>query len=149
MNKDIYEEPKCERFGEYAALGRVVSYTRSNGTKDFAIDVKKFVPIEAHLALLKPYEEPKLRHLQAKAIILKETLNLLDIEELDFGIYLPYEDVYQNFQNFVAGRLKSTNGMRRRNSAAPNPTLMSLNSLRLHRNQPKQQLKALELRNLS
>jgi hypothetical protein len=99
MNKDIYEEPKCERFGEYAALGRVVSYTRSNGTKDFAIDVKKFVPIEAHLALLKPYEEPKLRHLQAKAIILKETLNLLDIEELDFGIYLPYEDVYQNFQN--------------------------------------------------
>lgn len=99
MNKDIYEAPKCERFGEYAALGRVVSYTRSNGTKDFAIDIKRYVPIESHLALLKPYEEPKLKHLQAKTIILKETLNLLDIEELDFGIYLSYEEVYQNFQN--------------------------------------------------
>jgi hypothetical protein len=99
MNRDIYEAPKCERFGRYAALGRVISYTRSNGTKDFAIDVKKYVPIEPFYDLLKPYEEPKLKHMHAKTIILKETLNLLEIEELDFGVYLSYEEVYQHFQN--------------------------------------------------
>ncbi|MBD2100376.1 hypothetical protein [Leptolyngbya sp. FACHB-261] len=99
MNKDIYEPPRCERFGRYAALGKVVSYTRSNGTKDYAIDIKKYVPIEAHLDLLKPYEGYKLNHVQAKTIILKETLNLLDIEELDFGVHLSYKDVYQHFQD--------------------------------------------------
>jgi hypothetical protein len=74
VNKDIYEMPRCERFGRYAAIGQVISYTRSNGTKDFAIDIKQYVPIEAYLALLKPYEEPELKHMQAKTIILKETL---------------------------------------------------------------------------
>lgn len=99
MDKDIYEEPKCERFGRYAALGKVVSYIRSNGTKDFAIDVKKFAPIESYLALLKPYQEAKLKHYQAKTIILKEVLNSLEIEELDFGIHLSYEETYRHFQD--------------------------------------------------
>jgi hypothetical protein len=98
MNNDIYEAPKCERFDRCAALGQVVSYIRSNGTKDFAID-KKNVPIEAHLDLLKLYVGSKLKHMQAKTIILKATLNLLEIEELDFGIHLSYEEVYQHFQD--------------------------------------------------
>lgn len=98
LNKDIHAGTKFERFGGYAAVGQVVSYTRSNGTKDFAIDIKSYVPIESHLELFQSCREPKLDHIKTKTLLLKETLNLLEIEELDFGIHLSYEDVYQNFQ---------------------------------------------------
>ncbi|NJL39092.1 MAG: hypothetical protein HC840_10800 [Leptolyngbyaceae cyanobacterium RM2_2_4] len=99
LKKGVHVETKFERFGEYAAVGRVVSYTRSNGTKDFAVDIKSFVPIESHLVLFKLCREPKLDHIKTKTIILKEMLDSLEIEELDFGIYLSYEEVYQHFQN--------------------------------------------------
>lgn len=90
---------KFERYGGYAAVGQVVSYRRSNGTKDFAIDIKPYVPIEPHLALFKSCEELKLDHIKTRTILLKETLNLLEIEELDFGIHLSYEEVYRHFQH--------------------------------------------------
>lgn len=99
LNKDIHAAAKFERFGEYAAIGRVVSYTRSNCTKDFAIDIKSYVPIEPHLALFKLCGEAKLDHIKTKTLLLKETLDLLEIDELDFGIHLSYEDVYQQFHN--------------------------------------------------
>lgn len=98
-NKAIHAAAKFERLGGYAAVGQVVSYTRSNGTKDFAIDIKPYVPIESHLDLLKSYEGSKLKNIQAKTIILKETLNQLEIEELQFDIHLSYEEVYQQFQD--------------------------------------------------
>jgi hypothetical protein len=99
MNKDIQAADKLERFGGYAAVGRVVGYTRSNGTKDFAIDIKPYVPIESHVELLKLHKKPTLDNLKTKTKLLKITLNLLEIEELNFGIHLFYEDVYQLFQN--------------------------------------------------
>jgi hypothetical protein len=98
-NKDVHTVGKLERLGRYAAVGRVVSYTRSNGTKDFAIDIKPYVSIESHLDLLMSYESPKLKDMQAKIIILKETLNQLEIEELHFATHLSYEEVHQIFQN--------------------------------------------------
>jgi hypothetical protein len=99
-NKEtIHTTAKFERYGGYAALGKVISYRRSNGTKDFAIDIKPYVPIESHLSLLRSYGGVKLDKIQARTLILKETLNLLEIEELDFGIYLPYKEVYQQFKN--------------------------------------------------
>ncbi|MGB3135577.1 MAG: hypothetical protein WBB18_02120, partial [Nodosilinea sp.] len=39
LDKDAHADAKFERYGGYAAVGRVVSYIRSNGTKDFAIDI--------------------------------------------------------------------------------------------------------------
>lgn len=99
LNKDIHTETKLERLGGYTAVGRVVSYTRSNGTKDFAIDIKPYVSLRTHLELLKSCSAPKLDDIQTKTLLLKETLNLLEIEELDFSIHLSYEDVYQRFQN--------------------------------------------------
>lgn len=37
VNKDIHAAGKFQRLGGDAAVGRVVSYTRSNGPKNFAI----------------------------------------------------------------------------------------------------------------
>jgi hypothetical protein len=99
LNKDLHAATKFERFGGYAAVGQVVGYTRSNGTKDFAINIKPYVPIESHVELLKLHKEPTLDNIKTKTKLLEITLNLLEIEELDFGIHLPYEDVYQHFQN--------------------------------------------------
>ncbi len=45
LDKDTHADTKLERFGGDAAVGRVVSYIRSNGTKDFAIDIAPYVPI--------------------------------------------------------------------------------------------------------
>jgi hypothetical protein len=99
VNQDIQAADKLERFGGYAAVGQVVGYTRSNGTKDFAINIKPYVPIETHFELLKLHKEPGLANLKTKTELLEITLNLLEIEELNFGIHLSYKDVYQLFQN--------------------------------------------------
>jgi hypothetical protein len=99
VNKDIQAADKLERFGGYEAVGRVIGYTRSNGTKDFAIDIKPYVPIEAHFEILKSCREPKLDHLKTRTTLLEITLNLLEIEELSFDIRLSYKDVYQIFQS--------------------------------------------------
>jgi hypothetical protein len=99
MDKDTPVADKLERLNGYKAVGRVVGYTRSNGTKDFAIDIKPYVPIETHIDLLKSHKEPGLYNIKTKKKLLEITLNLLEIEELSFGIYLSYEDVHQLFQN--------------------------------------------------
>jgi hypothetical protein len=99
VDKDVQAADKFERFGGYAAVGQVVSYTRSNGTKDFAIDIKPYVSIESHLALFQSCRGPKLDHIKTKTLLLKETLNLLEIEELNFSIHVSYEELYQHFQN--------------------------------------------------
>jgi hypothetical protein len=98
VDKDIQAVDKFQRLGGYTAVGRVVSYTRSNGTKDFAIDIKPYVSIGTHLELLKSCKEPKLDDIKTKTLLLETTLNLLDIEELNFGIHLPYKEIYQLFQ---------------------------------------------------
>jgi hypothetical protein len=98
MNKDVQAADKLERFGGYGAVGRVVGYTRSNGTKDFAIDIKPYVPIESHFELLKLHKEATLENIKTRTKILEITLNLLEIEELNFGIHLSYEDVCRVFQ---------------------------------------------------
>ncbi|MBD1865878.1 hypothetical protein H6F88_12990 [Oculatella sp. FACHB-28] len=99
LDKDIHAADKLERFGGYEAVGRVVSYTRSNGTKDFAIDIKPYVPVETHFELLQTCREPKLDDTKTRTKLLEITLNLLEIEELEFNIHLSYKDVYQLFQN--------------------------------------------------
>jgi len=99
FDKAIHAADKLERFGGYEAVGRVVSYTRSNGTKDFAIDIKPYVPVETHFELLQTCREPKLSDTKTRTELLKITLNLLEIEELEFNIHLSYEDVYRLFRN--------------------------------------------------
>jgi hypothetical protein len=98
VDKDVDADTKFERFGGYAAVGRVVSYIRSNGTKDFAIDIESYIPIDSYIARLKLCGEPKIDYIKAKTLLLKKTLNSLEIEELDFGIEASYKEVYQNFQ---------------------------------------------------
>jgi hypothetical protein len=98
IDKEIQAAEKLERLNGYAAVGRVVGYRRSNGSKDFAIDIKPYVPIETHIELLKLHREPGLSNIKTKTKLLEITLNLLEIEELNFGIDLSYEDVCQFFQ---------------------------------------------------
>jgi hypothetical protein len=98
VDKDIQAVDKFQRLGGYTAVGQIVGYTRSNGTKDFAIDIKPYVPIETHLELLKSCEGPKLDDIKTKTQLLTITLNLLEIEELNFGIHLPYNEIYQLFR---------------------------------------------------
>lgn len=99
FDKDTQAADKLERFCGYAAVGTVVSYTRSNGTRDFAIDVKPHVSIKTHFELLQTCKTPKLEDIKTKTALLEITLNLLEIEELDFSIYLSYEEVYQLVRN--------------------------------------------------
>ncbi|PSN20212.1 hypothetical protein C7271_03370 [filamentous cyanobacterium CCP5] len=97
VNKDVPAVDKFERYGGYAAVGKVVSYTRSNGTKDFAINIKPYVSIRTHLELLKECGEPNLEDIKTKTRLLEITLNLLDIGELDFSVHFSYEEVYRRF----------------------------------------------------
>jgi hypothetical protein len=99
LDKDTNTTAKLERFGGYAAVGQVVSYIRSNGTKDFAIDIKPYVPIDVHFELLESCKGPKLDNIKIKTLLLEKTLNLLEIEELEFDIHCSYEEVHQLFQN--------------------------------------------------
>lgn len=99
FNKNTQAADKLERFCGYEAVGTVVSYTRSNGTKDFAIDIKPYVSVETHFELLKSCKAPNLENIKTKTSLLEITLNLLEIEELSFDVRLPYEDVYQLFRN--------------------------------------------------
>jgi hypothetical protein len=99
VDKDLEAADKLERLNGYSAVGQVVGYTRSNGTKDFAIDIKPYVPIETHFELLNLHKEPSLANIRTRTKLLEITLNLLEIEELNFGIRLSYEDVYQLFRN--------------------------------------------------
>lgn len=98
FDKDVHTETKFERFGGYTAVGQVVGYTRSNGTKDFAINIKPYVPIESHFELLKLHSEPTLDNIKTKTKLLEITLNLLEIEELEFDVHLSHKDVYHLFQ---------------------------------------------------
>ncbi|MBE9109023.1 hypothetical protein IQ273_06275 [Nodosilinea sp. LEGE 07298] len=97
--KEAHANTKLERLNAYGAVGKVVSYIRSNGTKDFAINVKSFAPMAWHLELLDSYGESKLDHIKARTLVLEETLNALESEELHFDIHLSYEEVYQDFQD--------------------------------------------------
>ncbi|MBD1873487.1 hypothetical protein H6F75_08340 [Nodosilinea sp. FACHB-131] len=89
---------QLERFRGYQAIGRVVSYIRSNGTKDFAIDINSYFSIQSYLERLQLCAEPRLDHLKVRVRLLEKMLHLLEVEELDFGIESPYEEVYQRFQ---------------------------------------------------
>lgn len=97
LNENAQSETKLERFGGYAAVGRVVSYTRSNGTKDYAIDIESYIPMHWRLDLLRSCVEPNLDNLKTRTLLLEKTLKSLEIEELDFGIELSYEEIYQHF----------------------------------------------------
>lgn len=99
LNQDVHAATKFERLGGYAAVGQVVGYTRSNGTKDYAIDIKPYVSIETHFELLQLHKAPKLDDIKTRKELLEVTLNLLEIEELNFSIHLAYKDVYQLFQS--------------------------------------------------
>ncbi|PSN10103.1 hypothetical protein C7271_26555 [filamentous cyanobacterium CCP5] len=99
IDKDTEIKTKFQRYGDYAAIGQVVSYIRSNGTKDFAIDIKPYVPIETHNKVFREYGESKLKHVKVRAMVLETTLNQLETEKLDFGIYLSYEEVYRHFRD--------------------------------------------------
>jgi hypothetical protein len=99
LNQDAHAATKFERLGGYEAVGQVVSYIRSNGTRDFAIDIKPYVPIETHFELLQLHKAPKLDDIRTRKQLLEITLNLLEIEELNFSIHLVYKDVYQLFQS--------------------------------------------------
>jgi hypothetical protein len=99
VNKEIPAVDKLERLGKYGAVGQVVSYIRSNGTKDYAIDIKSYVPIAPHLDDFKSCGEAKLEQIKTKTLLLQKTLNLLEIEELDFSVYVSYEEIYHLFQN--------------------------------------------------
>lgn len=99
LSKESHAGVKLERLGGYEALGQVVSYTRSNGTRDFAFAIKSYIPIETQLKLLKSFKGPRLDDVQTRTMLLKETLELLETEELEFSIRLSYEDVYRRFQD--------------------------------------------------
>jgi hypothetical protein len=99
VDKDVQASEKLERLNGYSAVGQVIGYTRSNGTKDFAIDIKPYVPIETHFELLKLHKTPSFDNLKTRTQLLEITLNLLEIEELNFRIHLSYEDVCQVFRN--------------------------------------------------
>ncbi len=98
-DKDADADTKFERFGGYAAVGRVVSYIRSNGTKDFAIDIESYIPMKWRIELLKSCEEPKLEDIKIRTLLLEKTLKSLELEELDFSIEQSYEAVYQHFKS--------------------------------------------------
>ncbi len=98
LDKDIHADNKLERFGGYSAVGQVVSYIRSNGTRDFALDIESYIPISAYTARLELCREPRIDHLKAKTLLFEKTLRSLEIEELDFGIQSSYEEVYQHFR---------------------------------------------------
>ncbi|WP_017300440.1 hypothetical protein [Nodosilinea nodulosa] len=97
--KEAHADTKLERLNPYGAVGEVVSYIRSNGTRDFAINVKSFAPVEWHLELLESYGEPKLSHMKARTMVLEETLKALETEELYFDIDRSYEEVYRHFRD--------------------------------------------------
>jgi hypothetical protein len=133
LDKDIHAADKFERFGRYAAMGKVVGYTRSNGTKDFAIDIKPYVPIESHFELLKLCREPKLDSLKTKTLLLEKTLNLLEIEELEFDVHLSYKDVYQLFRNeYEVCRsqveINERYQAKKQHRSKPNPTIVKFGS---------------------
>ncbi|MGB3308819.1 MAG: hypothetical protein WBG32_16820 [Nodosilinea sp.] len=98
LDKDVDVETKFERFGRYAAVGRVVSYIRSNGTKDFAIDIEPYVPLKWRIELLKSCGKHSVEDVKIKTILLEKTLTSLELEEIDFNIEQSYEEVYRYFQ---------------------------------------------------
>ena len=98
LDKDIHADTKLERFGRYSAVGQVVRYTRSNGTRDFALDIESYIPIDAYTARLELCRESRIDHLKAKTTLFEKTLRSLEIEEVDFGIETSYEEVYRHFQ---------------------------------------------------
>ncbi|MBE9114040.1 hypothetical protein IQ273_32245 [Nodosilinea sp. LEGE 07298] len=98
MAKDVEVDTKFERFGGYAAVGRVVSYIRSNGTKDFAIDIESYIPMKWRIELLKSCKNSSIEDVKIKTILLEKTLTSLELEELDFNIEQSYEEIYQHFQ---------------------------------------------------
>ncbi|PZU96452.1 MAG: hypothetical protein DCF32_21620 [Leptolyngbya sp.] len=97
-DKDVDDITKLERFGGYAAVGRVVSYIRSNGTKDYAIDIEPYVPLSWRLELLNSCGKHSVEDVKIKTILLEKTLTSLELEEMDFNIEQSYEEVYQYFQ---------------------------------------------------
>lgn len=99
LAKDVHTDTKLERYGGYAAVGRVVSYIRSNGTKDFALDIESYIPLKWRIELLKSCGEPKLEDVKIKTLLLEKTLNSLELEELDFSIDQSYDEVYQHFKD--------------------------------------------------
>lgn len=133
VNKGIQAADRFERFGGYTAVGQVVSYTRSNGTKDFALDIKPYVSIETHFELLNLYRKPKLDDIKTKTLLLEKTLNLLEIEELEFNIHLSYKDVYQLFRNeYEACRsqveINERYQAKKQYRSKPNPTVVKFGS---------------------
>ncbi|PSN11996.1 hypothetical protein C7293_22090 [filamentous cyanobacterium CCT1] len=97
LNERAQAETKLERLNGYAAVGRVVSYIRSNGTKDYAIDIESYIPMHWRVDLIKSCAEISLENLKIRTILLEKTLKSLEIGELDFGIDLSYEEVYEHF----------------------------------------------------
>ncbi|PSR16645.1 hypothetical protein C8255_16815 [filamentous cyanobacterium CCP3] len=98
LNETAQAETKLERLNGYAAVGRVVSYIRSNGTKDYAIDIESYIPMKWRIELLNSCNEPGLENVKIKTLLLEKTLNSLKDEELDFSIEQSYEEIYQHFQ---------------------------------------------------
>jgi hypothetical protein len=99
LGEKAQAQTQFERFRGYQAVGRVVNYTRSNGTKDFAIDIKSHACFETYLEQLNRCTESRLDHIKVRALILESLLNSLEIEELDFGVESSYEEVHQDFHD--------------------------------------------------
>ena len=97
LNEAAQAEAKLERLNGYAAVGRVVSYIRSNGTKDYALDIESYIPMKWRIELLNSCNEPGLENVKTKTLLLEKTLNSLKDEELDFSIEQSYEKIYQYF----------------------------------------------------
>jgi hypothetical protein len=99
LDKNNHDSDGFERLGEYTAVGQVVSYIRSNGTKDYAIEIKSYVSIEEKFELLQLCKKFTLNNLQTRVKILKRTIDLLQVEELNFSIHIPYQKVFQLLQD--------------------------------------------------
>ncbi|MEA5448319.1 hypothetical protein VB780_07055 [Leptolyngbya sp. CCNP1308] len=134
LSEKALAETQLERFRGYQAVGQVVSYTRSNGTKDFAIDINSYFRIESYLERLNLCAEPRLDHIKVRARLLEKILNLLETEEIDFGIKSSYKEVYQHFQEDYEFCLRQVEineryEAQKQHRSRPNPDILTFASM--------------------